>query len=231
MPNYAPRITLPFHDVSGVIRMWSDACSQVVVYEHQADEEVSATHVHMILMDCKYKTAQQLKNIFYKEIETNRKGNELWSWEHKDFTNPDLSFITYMSKGVLEPIFVKNVEQRQIENFRSKWISKKNSRPKLNDLLDVIPAVHNGVPEHLKKPTQKTKWELLGEMRAELESWKYEHPSWMLTKTQRNRIVVKVLKDNKQVFGLYKAIDFSYALQMYEDEDSYVDCMDNAMKH
>jgi len=230
MPNYAPRVTLSFSDVSGVIRTWADSCKQVVVYEHEADDEVNSTHVHMILMDCEYKTPKSLKDQFYKMIETTRKGNELWSWEHKDFPNPDLSFITYMSKGELEPIFVKDVEQRQIENFKKQWISKRNKKRDLTNLINVeyVPVQ---VPEHLKKPTQKTKWELLGEMRAEVELWKDQHPNWMLTKTHRNKIVVKVLKDHKQVFGLYKAIDFSYALQMYEDEDSYVDSMDNAMKH
>lgn len=224
MPNYAPRVSLSFHDMSGVINMWASSCRQMVVYEHEADEEVKTTHVHMIMIDCKYKTQDSLCNQFRKLIEIDKKGNGLWSWEHKDYPNPDLSFIQYMSKGVLEPVFVKDVESREIEHWRSQWKHQKTDKKVIKESQveshEIIEA----------KPKQMTKWELLTIMKHEYELYKQRHPDHFMTKTIRNRIVCQVLKDNKQVIGLYKAIDYSYALSLHYDTEMFLDAMDNGMK-
>lgn len=119
--NYAPRITLPYADVSGIVEIWSTLCNQMVVYEHEADDEIKQTHVHMIMIGCTRKQ-KSLCERFYKELPHEvRKGNALWSWEHKEFPNPQLEYIVYMSKGRLEPKFVKGVFPEQIARFKEEW--------------------------------------------------------------------------------------------------------------
>lgn len=123
MPNYAPRVSIPYQDLSGVIKVWAETCQTVVVYEHSADEEVPTTHVHLIMMGSKYATAEQYKKIFYKMIPSELKGNELWSWTHKKFPVPNLSFLTYMSKGILQPIFFQGITYEDIEELRKTWVN------------------------------------------------------------------------------------------------------------
>jgi len=120
--NYAPRITLSYADLSGVLLAWSDKCAQMVVYEHEADIQVSQTHVHVLMLVCTIK-AEQFKRMLYDMLpyET-RKGNALWSWSHKDNHNVDKKFITYMSNGRLQPKFVKNYPMEEIEELRMQWI-------------------------------------------------------------------------------------------------------------
>jgi len=98
MVNYAPRISLSYSDLSGVIQEWAQAAEKMVVYEHEADADVATTHVHMIIIDCKYKTPEQLKKIFRKHINTDRGGNDLWSWVHKDYPNPNETFMQKLQR-------------------------------------------------------------------------------------------------------------------------------------
>lgn len=132
MPNYAPRVSIPFTDLSGVIKEWATTCEEMVVYEHPADEEVATTHVHLIMINSKYKTAEQLKKIFRKLFSTDRDGNDLWSWTHKTFPNPDLTYITYMSKGNLEPVYIHKTLSSTINEFKLKWVEPKNKPSQTN---------------------------------------------------------------------------------------------------
>lgn len=222
MPNYAPRVTLPYHDMSGVIEMWSRSCDKMVVYEHEADEDVNTTHVHMILINCKYKSQDTLCNQFRKLIETERKGNGLWSWEHKDYPNPDESYVTYMSKGKLEPVFVKNMNDNEIEMYKSRWkqYNKKYVIVDEKNESEIIPV----------KVKQQTKWELLCIMDHEIKLYKQQYPNRIITKEIRNRIIVNVLKEEKQVIGLYKVQEYSYAFSLHFDTETFLDTLNESMK-
>lgn len=224
MPNYAPRVSLPYNDMSGVVEMWSRSCDKMVVYEHQADEGCNTTHVHMIMINCKYKSQDTLCNQFRKLIETDRKGNGLWSWEHKDFPNPDESYVTYMSKGKLEPVFVMNMTVNEIEVFKSRWRQYNKVEKK-----HVIENEMNTqvIPVTVK---QKTKWELLCIMDHEIKLYQEQHPNRVITKEIRNRIIVNVLKEEKQVIGLYKVQEFSYAFSLHFDTETFLDALNDSMK-
>lgn len=157
MPNYAPRVTCMWSDCSGIIKEWSDSCQSMVVYEHDADEEISSPHLHMVMLECKFKTPEALKRIFLKSKNVSKTGNALWSWEHKDYPNPDLKFITYMSKGTLRPVFVKNILPAVIEEHRLQWkdptpkgtllTERKESTKTKRELCDMISAHYKKVQE------------------------------------------------------------------------------------
>jgi len=121
--NYAPRVSVSYADISNVILEWSKVCDQFIVYEHDADEEVATTHCHFLMMSSTVKE-EALKRRFYKLYPTDRLGNDLWAWKHKEHPNPDLGYIKYMSKGVLAPKFVKNISPAIVDEFRQKWVPK-----------------------------------------------------------------------------------------------------------
>lgn len=157
MPNYAPRISLPYNDVSGVINLWADSCDKVAVFEHPADQKVKTTHVHLILINCKYKTPEALKRIFHKNVclvdNEITNGNGLWKWTSK-YGEPDETFIKYMSKGKrYAPKFLKNISPDEVEELASKWVEPSSDHAKK-------------VPK--AEELHKTHWEICQEIIQEL---------------------------------------------------------------
>lgn len=140
---HAVRISLSYQDCSVVIAQWAERSNRVIVYEHVADEEIARTHIHLALYGCEVK-AEALKRMW---INCPGKGNEFWSWKDCD---EDTKYITYMSKGNLAPVFVKNISEDIVETSRLAWvepvkadkqsgssehiIAKVLSRFKINDL-------------------------------------------------------------------------------------------------
>jgi len=115
MYHHAIRITLPYEDCSGIISLWADRCNAVVVYQHDADEEISKTHVHIGLLGCETKS-EALKRMWK---DAPGKGNEFWSWKDWD---GETKFLSYMTKGKLREKFVKNFSQAEVEKSRQDWV-------------------------------------------------------------------------------------------------------------
>lgn len=225
MPNYAPRITLPYDDVSGVISVWSGYCDQMAVYEHDADLEVNKTHVHMIMINCSFKTAEPLKRRFYEQIKTDRKGNDLWEWEHKNYPNPDIGYIKYMSKGTLTAKFVKNISEQVLEEWRQKWTPDIPKAPILRQ---------TSLDEDAKK--KLTKYAVVLEVVKLILA---KHPT--ATEVQKQAILIdadsdsvlknirKVLIQDNQVLGLYKVIDIYDAYVMYYQKEKFLENCRNVL--
>lgn len=197
--HYAIRVALSYTDISSVVQEWSKSAPQVIVYEHQGDSSVSRTHCHFLMLNCKYKTPEALKRQFHSRVETSLKGNELWSW--KQGNHVDIKFITYMSKGKLRPVFVKNFIPDEVEELRLKWIEP---TPKGESLSE-------------KKEATKTKAELLLEMstlvnESDFEGYGIDYISEYLVK-----VVLKVLRKNKIVIGRYKIREYRDALFYNKD--------------
>jgi len=114
--NHAIRITLPFEDCRIIIEKWAERSQSCVVYQHDADEEVSKTHVHLGLYGCTVK-AEALKRMW---ADVPGKGNEFWSW--KEATADPTKYIAYMSKGSLRPHWVKNFSEDILEKSRQSWV-------------------------------------------------------------------------------------------------------------
>jgi len=113
------RVTVPWQDCSGAIQKWVSRSNKAVVYEHDADEEVSRTHIHMALIGCDVK-AEALKRMW---PDAPGKGNELWS-----FSPPRNlpQYFKYMTKGKLSPVLVKNIPPDEIERHRTSWVEEVN---------------------------------------------------------------------------------------------------------
>lgn len=133
MPNYAPRISLPYDDISGCMVIWSESCTKMAIFEHLPDSEDPTIHVHLLMEDCKYATAEALKREFYKIYPnfSDLKGNKLWSWKHQDYPNVDsvdtpggIKYLTYMTKGELAPKFVKNISPVLLDKAKALWVNK-----------------------------------------------------------------------------------------------------------
>lgn len=162
MPNYAPRISLPYQHLAKVLDAWAESCEKFIVYEHPQDDRVKTTHIHVLMINSSYKTPEQYKRKLYDLLYPNvsdserPKGNEFWKWATK--SPPDESFIIYMSKGNLLPVLSKNFSEAYVEDQRRKWIAPTSV----------------ALPANTKNPKQpsKTHFEICEDIRAEYDSWR-----------------------------------------------------------
>lgn len=218
--NYAPRISLPYHDLSGVINVWAESCHELAVFEHEADVEVNTTHVHMIMIGCKYKKPDMLKRIFYARFpDETRKGNALWSWENKDFPNPNKEFIKYMTKGIHSAKFLKNISEQEVENWRQQWVQTtpkttslrqtsldedaKKKKTKYSIVLDVVKLI---LAKHPMATTEERRQAILNDVEDEIVI----------------KAIRKVLISDNQVLGLYKVMDIYDAFVMYHQKGKFI---------
>lgn len=105
-----------------VINDWSDKVGKILCYEHQGSE-TEKIHVHLLIMESPVKD-ERLKRIARARIELS--GNEDWSWKKCDM-NKVKEYMTYMTKGVLRPVFVKNFSTAEVEEARSRWVEPKGN--------------------------------------------------------------------------------------------------------
>jgi len=122
--DHAIRVTLPYEDCKHVISQWADRCHDAIVYQHEADGEVSKTHVHIGLGGCEV-GIEALKRMWK---DAPGKGNEFWSfkpWVRKNkeqwYTTPD-TYLVYMAKGALRPVYVKNISNDIVDKSRQSWV-------------------------------------------------------------------------------------------------------------
>lgn len=137
------RITRPYALLSSIFEeLESD---RVIVYEHEADEEVSRTHIHFLIDGCEVQILS-LKNRIRKVLKEIDRSD--WSFK----TGGTKEFITYMSKGKLEPKYVRGYDNLDytIEELKAKWIdfkkqsiqtkllSKNNNKKTYQDIVDKV---------------------------------------------------------------------------------------------
>lgn len=117
MTTHVARITRSYQDISELITNWSSTATQVLVYEHASDEEIKKTHCHLLIIDCEI-GQEGLKK---RARDYNFSGNKDWS-----FSNPHSDtdkYVTYMTKGTLQPSYNKGFSPEFLELRKSSWIS------------------------------------------------------------------------------------------------------------
>jgi len=121
MSHYAVRVTHSWVLAQSVVHLWALRADKVLVYEHSTETNTSAdkTHIHMLLVNTSI-DKKQLRNIA-KETVVPVKGNENMSF--KTAEEPFGKYITYMTKGVLQPVYNKGFTPEELEECRQAWVA------------------------------------------------------------------------------------------------------------
>lgn len=176
-------------------------CDRIIVYQHDADEEVARTHVHFLVFGSSVKLdalKTRYRNLYGNIARTD--------WMFKKAI--DNNAIKYMSKGQYEPMLNKGFDEAEVATLKSQWVD-----PKTNLKLEDGKFVRD-----VAVPGQKTKIELLEQMRSKLCG----------TDSTRDilKIIRKVLIDNKVVVGQYKMMDYYDSLIMYSCKEDWLNGME-----
>lgn len=201
--SYAIRISRSYDDVFA----WVDniEADKVVVYEHEADDEVKRTHIHMLLVGSKLKP-DGMKARYKKLIGDIDKTD--WSFKSCG-ANPE-GFVTYMSKGALAPKLAKGMTAERIMELTGEW---KEPERKTTVTLQDGKFVRN-----VDTVPKKTKSQMLEQMRSRLSD----------TSSTRERLLAirKVLMENNEVIGQHKMKDYYDSLMMYYYKEDWLCAME-----
>lgn len=131
MKNFAFRVTSLYDVTVEHLAPLYELCEKVAVYEHsQATKTArSRTHIHGVLIGCK-KGEDTLRNRFFKgkyesadyELKTKYEV-KVGIMKVKRKYDVDEKYVTYMSKGVLDPMFFKGFTQEEIDAYKAQWIA------------------------------------------------------------------------------------------------------------
>ena len=189
MEHYAIRISRPYTDISGVITKASDLSEQSVWYEHPADEDVSRTHVHGLLLCSSIKT-DTVKNWIKKELAVTEFSKYDWafatSFKTKDKRDIKITkdnyerYVTYMTKGRFEPVFYKAFTKESIEDCKALWVDYKAPT-----------VIHHGEATH-EKTRRTTTFDMEEEV---LNEYMFTYPEEFKNKIIKLQPLYKMVKD------------------------------------
>jgi len=183
------RVSRSYTEVAEVITLLTAKCDAIVVYEHVSDLEVSRTHVHFYIEDCKI-TVEGIKKMFRKVCGDLTRSD--WAFNSKDV---DRNCITYMSKGELEPVY--NRGGIQTDYYKDLWEERpKKQQAKLQFLV-----------KETAGEAKKRKNDLIAEMILLIND-KNEKVTYESDDEKIVRCIIKILNDNKIVFSRYTIRDY-----------------------
>jgi len=109
------RLTESYDTMSGFVEKFADQCDKLVVYEHDG----ARRHIHLYAVSCRIKT-DAIKARIKKYLLVNEYDKSNWSFK----SATDAGCITYMSKGIIRPRYVKGFTDLEIEEYTRKWIDR-----------------------------------------------------------------------------------------------------------
>lgn len=201
------RVTRTYEELHAFVERLSTQSSKLIVYQHDA----SRTHIHGLVVECKVST-DTLKNWIKHELNCDKFPKSDWSFITQDKQGNPVTdaFITYMSKGILQPRYYNGYSEDDIEQYRLKW--KPTERTKVQYVLK------QENPHEAKKRQNDMIDEIV--RRVESEGLK-------TTEEIINAICKVVYKENRTVMGRYKIRDFYDAVLYRTDQPAFMRQMIN----
>lgn len=205
--NYAVRISRAYEQIQEVVVRIEGVCKNLVVYQHDADEEVSRTHCHMLLVSCEVST-DTLKNWFKKQLGDVNKTD--WSFKAAATELDKMTgFMTYCSKGHITPRFNNLVDGAAVAELTAAWVDPGTQKVKLKD---------GKLVREVDDAKVVSKREILELIIAEVGDTPRS------TKDVLSGIRTVLMK-NKCVIGQYKVLDYYDSYMMYNQKEAWLDIL------
>lgn len=110
-----------FADISGVINSWARISRQLIVYQHGPDDKATKDHCHVLVLDIQLDKKQLYKRKEFKELQLDGKKKQFGF----DTYIPGLETLSYMSKGIYDPVYNKGFSDTEIQEAKAKGYCKK----------------------------------------------------------------------------------------------------------
>lgn len=204
--NLAIRLTRSASLLEDFFKKLDSICEQTIWYEHSQDHKVSRTHCHGVIIGSKV-SVETLKN--WLRMETSKWSRDSWSFKTSYKINGisrdvDLNFIIYMSKGTNDPVYNYNVTN--VKQYKDAWIEKSKIQ---SDIRDAFDSERNN--------EQKTRWDMLQEIKRRLDLYSYEPETSVIIST-----ILDVFRHNKVIVSRYKVRDMYDSYMAYERKGAFI---------
>jgi len=215
--DYHVRWSRSYCDLSGAISYVEKHAEELVVVEHESDEDVNRTHVHMYVkgLTC---TKETLKNQFKKAFPGVTKSDYIHTTIYKDTHNDnvekpiDKGLITYMSKGSLTPCLLKGVTLEEYTQYQTKWVNYQNNKYAKGNINRYVT-----IKEETPAQKKKRKWDLVNQMKKRYQAndndWDYDNAV---------RIVVDVFTENELLISEYQVKDYVLTLMNHVNHNALI---------
>lgn len=110
------RLTEGYEVMESFIKSYADSCDKLIVYEHG---ESSRKHIHFYAVNSQIKP-DAIKTRIKKYLNVSSYDKSRWSFK----TATDDGCIVYMTKGRLEPSYVKGFTQEEVVVYKDRWIER-----------------------------------------------------------------------------------------------------------
>ena len=114
--SFAVRITRPYSDLSGMFHVWSLQCEKLLVYQHTGSQ-TELVHCHALIVNLRV-TKERLKQL---SVVPGRPLNGNQDWSFKTAKETTDKYVTYMSKGQYDPLYVMGFELDYLNRMKAEW--------------------------------------------------------------------------------------------------------------
>lgn len=186
--SFNVRISRPYETISEWVK--SISAKHVVAVQHDADEDISRTHTHVLIVESPI-TALALKN----RLQTQMKNEKIEKLTMGDWAFPKLKdddyrhICVYYSKGKVDPSFISGLDYDWNE-IKSEWTEPVKTQTQLNKDGKII---------KLDKMKQTEMIERINLLLKEDNDYSIDN---MLSKIRK-----VFIKENKCIVGRYKTRD------------------------
>lgn len=190
----AIRVTRPCLDLVPFFEKLEERCDKYVIFQHDESLSVKRTHMHGLIVGCQVST-DTLKNWIKAAVGPVMKTD--WSFITKDKEGNPVTekFITYMTKGVLEPAAVKGYSEEEIYNYRTQWVPFEKKKQTTLSQFKVVS----------EKP--ETARQRQTDLLQPVVDYFVDHPLEVTGRAVLQHIL-KVIRQNRIIVGRYKIRDY-----------------------
>lgn len=195
------RLSRPWAECEAPLKPLIDGCVGFAVYEHTHDNEVSRTHVHGVIVGCKW-GEDTIRTKYLRKICPN-KSDYMLSRTYKvkgTVERPPINdgVFVYQSKGQYF-MLQKGFSDAFLEEQRLKWVSPRATM----------------VNTKVEKPATVKRIDMLKEM-IELVGDRHYDTEHVL------KCIRQILIKYDQIIGMYKLIDYHDSILWREEKSSYL---------
>lgn len=197
------RLTKSYDELTGLFHKLTEESRVLVVYQHDADEKVSRTHVHYYIdTDISQDT---IRNRVKKHLGYTPERND-WSFKTtygKQGLPVDETCITYMSKGKLSPKWCHGIDDSDVDRLTNSWVEPTVSVVLKNGRLET------------ETPARPTEFEMV----QEVVRWAKEND--IIDDASVVARIRYVLNKYRLKCGMYKVVDLFDTFMRYHDPNRF----------
>lgn len=218
------RVSLPYEKIEDLVGRLKEASDIVVGYQHDPDQGCARPHCHFLLGNF-----NKTKVTFYnwcKQIGLLATDYQ-FSYNHSKKCQccngkklVDKSFISYESKGKLEPVGgLKGISVEEVGEWRDRWVDRTQqlriTRDSGDGSLMAIGESSPVVADTVQKVPRCTRRQLLNEMIARLSKHD-DHCDGVILDVIRETLVAE-----GEPVSIYKALEYRDSIIMHIDENNW----------